>query len=99
MLQNKDITIKPGDKGGAIVILNTQDYISEALRQLSKTQHYVRQHTEPTKRHQDQVTRTVTQANDMDIIDDDTKTLITTTFSRTPNFYLLPKIQKASKSG
>ena len=38
--RNQDIIIKPADKGGAIVILNREDYIKEGLRQLSNTNHY-----------------------------------------------------------
>ena len=38
--QNQDIIIKPADKGGAIVILNKEDYIKEGLRQLANTNHY-----------------------------------------------------------
>lgn len=37
---NKNITIKPADKGGATVILNTQNYIAEANRQLANTTYY-----------------------------------------------------------
>lgn len=40
LLDNKEIMIKPADKGGAIVILNTEDYIREAERQLSNKDHY-----------------------------------------------------------
>lgn len=34
------ITIKQADKGGAVVILDTQDYIAEAQRQLSDPRFY-----------------------------------------------------------
>ena len=37
---NRDIVIKPADKGGNIVIMNKQDYIQEGLRQLSDSNHY-----------------------------------------------------------
>ena len=37
---SKNIIIKPADKGGATVILNTEDYITEAMRQLSNAEYY-----------------------------------------------------------
>jgi len=37
---NPNITIKPADKGNAIVILNTADYILEAETQLANTKYY-----------------------------------------------------------
>ena len=36
---NKDIIIKPADKGGATVILDTGDYIAEAMRQLNNEEY------------------------------------------------------------
>lgn len=38
--KNKDIVIKPADKGSAIVIMDRSTYVNEALRQLNNTQHY-----------------------------------------------------------
>ena len=38
--KNKDIIIKPADKGSAIVILEKQSYINEGQRQLHNTQFY-----------------------------------------------------------
>ncbi|KAJ8046123.1 hypothetical protein HOLleu_09311 [Holothuria leucospilota] len=37
---NKDIIIKPADKGSAVVVMSVTDYISEGERQLSNTSIY-----------------------------------------------------------
>ena len=39
---NKDIIIKPADKGAAIVIMDRTDYVGEAKRQLANQVHYKR---------------------------------------------------------
>lgn len=38
--RNKNIVIKPADKGSAVVIMDRTTYINEVLRQLNNTQHY-----------------------------------------------------------
>ena len=40
LISNRNIVIKPADKGSGVVILNTNDYIHEAFRQLSDTSFY-----------------------------------------------------------
>ena len=45
---NPNITIKPTDKGGSIVIMNIVDYGKEAQRQLSNPQHYKTLDKNPT---------------------------------------------------
>jgi hypothetical protein len=37
---NKDIVIKPADKGGMVCVLNKQSYLNEAFRQLNNTKYY-----------------------------------------------------------
>ena len=44
---NKTIVIKPADKGGAIVVMNEEDYIKEAERQLHDEQHYAKLTQDP----------------------------------------------------
>ena len=48
--RNKDIIIKPADKGGATVILNTGDYITEVMQQLNNEEYYKRAEEDLTTR-------------------------------------------------
>ena len=47
---NQNIVIKPADKGGAIVLMNKQDYLNEGLRQLNNPQFYKEIQRNPTNR-------------------------------------------------
>ena len=51
LCDNHDIKIKPADKGSAIVIQNTKDYIKEAERQLVDEMFYKPLPTNPTDKH------------------------------------------------
>ena len=46
-----DIIITKADKGGAVVILDVENYIKEAHRQLNDEQCYKRLNNDPTKHH------------------------------------------------
>ena len=47
--RNKNIIIKPADKGGATLILNRSDYIKEGKNQLNHQQNYQPLSLDPTK--------------------------------------------------
>ena len=94
LAKNKDITIKPADKGGAIVILNTTDYIKEAERQLSDKATYPTTDTDLTTKHQDIVNDTLEDMVHNGDITQKMANLLKSNVPRTPQIYFLPKIHK-----
>ncbi|XP_072912335.1 uncharacterized protein [Hemitrygon akajei] len=56
---NPNLTIKPADKGGAVVVWRTDLYLAEAQRQLSDTSSYLPLDHDPTKEHQAIVSYTI----------------------------------------
>ena len=52
---DKSITIKPADKGGTVVVMNTTDYIAEAHRQLNDPNTYSQLADNPTQTYTDQI--------------------------------------------
>ena len=59
--KNNEITIKPADKGGAVVIQNTRDYIKEANRQLREKDTYVALTKDPTEKFHKEVNEKLTK--------------------------------------
>ena len=96
---NNDIVIKPADKGGSIVIMNTADYILEAERQLNNQDHYERLPEDPTQNYNTHINNLLNQAWRLNIIEQNTYTNLHTKHPRTPSFYLLPKIHKPNNPG
>ena len=92
--KNKDLIIKPADKGGAIVIQNTRDYVAEANRQLSVESTYKKLDSNPTIEYNLEVeTQLETMVKNGDITEKVEKVL-STNKPKTPNIYFLPKIHK-----
>lgn len=92
---NKNIVIKPADKGGMVCILNRTSYINEAHRQLNNTKYYteipepLKQDLIPKINHiLDRLYRTNY------ITSDQLKYLQANNDDRLRRFYLLPKIHK-----
>ena len=100
-LQNhKDIVIKPADKGDKIVIWPTDQYIQEAQRQLSDKKYYQLQNKDHTISTAYEISTFLTYLNKNYYIDDDLfEFLQPHNPSRTPIFYMLPKIHKPSNPG
>ena len=91
-LYNNDIVIKPTDKEGSIVLMDTTDYISEADRQLNNPDHYERLPEDPTRKFNTHINSLINQAWRLNIIDESTYNNLQTKNPRIPTFY-----QKSTK--
>lgn len=88
------ITIKQADKGGALVLMNTRDYIEEAERQLSDRQHYCPVDHDLTDDFSSRIEKYLTSLYQQGIISKITYTRVSTSKPCTPAFYHNPKIHK-----
>ena len=91
---NKDIIIKPADKGSAIVILDKESYINEGQRQLRDTKFYEKTNTNHTGEVINRINLHVHNMLQRGEISQNTCNYLTTDNDRTQQFYLLPKIHK-----
>ena len=92
--RNTSIVIRPADKGGAVTILNTQDYIEEAENQLMDTKFYVRINLDPSN---------IFNSLCKELLDGLSSNISDTVRELIPPqpkigyFYTLPKVHKLSK--
>lgn len=93
------VILKPADKGGAIVVLDTTDYMCEAYRQLNDTCSYLRIAKDPIRSIMNIIKTTLQEALALDYIDKNLFDYLMVDFPRVPYFYLLPKIHKPGHPG
>ena len=94
-----DIVIKPTNKGGALVIMDSKDYFAEGMRQLNDRNYYQKLNRNPTEEHENLVNDTIDDLVSENAIDEETAILLRPRNSRTPKFYMLPKIHKEGMPG
>ena len=93
--REKAITIKKADKGSAVVVMDTADYVMEAERQLSDANYYVHKAENLTEHFSDQISEILHDllANE-EIEHEVLQCLAPKKDVRTAKFYFLPKIHK-----
>ena len=99
LMNRNDIIICNADKGGAVVILDVEDYIQEAMRQLNDTDHYKKLPNDTTMLHCELVNNTIEKFKKAGKLKDKLADGLKVTEPRTPLFYLLPKIHKKDHPG
>ena len=95
-----DIIIKPADKGSAVVILDRDKYVAEAVRQLSDEEIYIPLANDPTKDMIDKINGRLKRLHHDGYINHSTLDyLLINSDARAGRFYLLPKIHKPNCPG
>ncbi|GFN78605.1 flagellar protein flil [Plakobranchus ocellatus] len=87
------------DKGGAVVVLNTTDYIAECTRQLSNATHYRKLNSDPTKKYNKRISDGLEIGVRSGEIDSDTEKPLIVPHPVPGRFYILPKIHKEGNLG
>ena len=91
---NKDIIIKPADKGSAVVILDKESYINEGQSQLNDTKFYEKTNSNHTGEVINRINLHVHNMLQKGEISQNTCNYLTTDNDSTQQSYLLPKIHK-----
>ena len=97
MSLNKEIVIKPADKGGATVILNKKDYITKGKRQLSDKKFYQKLTSDQTEGNNRRIEHFIDTLHNQGEITKSLANKLRTTDPKTPELYLLPKIHKEKR--
>ena len=97
--QRDDIIITKAGKGGAVVIIDVDDYIREANRQLNNTDFYNKTPYNPTESSRNKVNNTINEFKLQRLLGDATAKNLQTLEARTPNFYMQTKIHKEGNPG
>ena len=92
--KDKSITIKPADKGGALVIQDTKDYVKEAHRQLDDIKTYRKLDKDPTESFANVVNNQLEDMTNRSEITPKIRDILKIKEPKTPQIYFLPKIHK-----
>ena len=93
--ENRDIVIKPADKGGATVIMDREAYLKEAYRQLNNDKYYVRLNKPIYHRNASSISNVLNNMNCEGFITDEQLEYLSGPNDYRPrNIYFLPKIHK-----
>ena len=94
-----DIAITKADKGGAVVIMDVDGYIKEAIRQLENEESYKKLPNDLTKVHADRVNKTIERFKNEGLIKGKVANGLKSHEPKTLKFSLLPKIHKEGIPG
>ena len=89
-----DIIITKADKGGAVVIVDVDDYIQEANRQLDNKEFYKKLTIDTTEINRIKVNRTINELKSSHLLNEKIENDLLSSEAKTPQFKMLPKFTK-----
>ena len=99
LCQRDDMIITKADMGGAVVTIDVDGYIREVNQQLNNTDSYKKTPNDPTESNRNKVSNTTNKSKPQRLLDDTTTKNLQTLETRTPNFFMEPKIHKEGTPG
>ena len=97
--ENPHITIQKADKGSAVVVMNTIDYLREGYRQLQDEQFYQKIDEDVTTQISEKIFKQLTTMKSLNIITQKNFEFLNISNPTEARFYLLPKIHKKNVPG
>ena len=94
-----DIIITDGDKGGVVLILDVEDYVKEAERQLNNKENYRKIYYNPTAADNKTIDKVKSIFQKENLLNKNICEGLKTEITKTPHFYLKPKVHKEGKPG
>jgi hypothetical protein len=89
-----DIIIKKADKGSAVVLMNTTDYLREGLRQLQDRKFYKLMDHDPTELYASEIDQVLLEMRGNNLITTKNYEYLKPQNCKEGRFYMLPKIHK-----
>ena len=92
--KNKDIIIRPADKGGGVVVMDKEFYLNQLTTLLSDSITYKRLGADPTEEYKSQLDSLIYWGYRTNALNAKEKAYLAPSVCRTPVIYTLPKIHK-----
>ena len=94
-----DIIITKVDKGGAVVLVDVNDYVEEANRQLGNKEFYKKLTIDTTEINRIKVNRTINELKSSHLLYEKIANDLLSSEAKTPHFEMLPKLYKEGNPG
>ncbi len=95
MTKKQEVTVKPDDKGGGIVLINRSDYSTDIRRQLLADNFYKKLQFDPTRSFKSEIDSFLSNACSAALLTKSEKEYLSHDYPTVPVFYILPTVHKS----